>query len=409
MRPRILAIACCSCAFGGFGCADLVGSSDEAAAQLEMLEADGAVTLSVSNHPTPVPPKRPTFGQCGLWPGQPIVDFEDGDSYFGNRSLGSCFLFNDGTGTQEPASSDELVVAGGPRPSKYMMASSGIGFDIWGAGLGCSLGCVYDVSRFRGVRFQVAAEGARSFYLQVATQQTTPIEAGGSCIGNCYDNYRYPIFLADASWYECTVRFDDLDQAGWGTPVAFDPHAILTVQFNVETWQLPYDLKLDGLQFAANPNQKTGCLPIAPPDPLFSFESGVDWSNVNEPAILEQSPMHATHGRYSLKVSDNPGGWFGAHFPIPRDFTGQSAVAWDVYAEKGTPQQLAIQTGSGWDWCEAGGWAWIEGRTTISVALSGLSCSSGNPPDLSSVRGLYVFVGGDGPVYLDNVRLVTEP
>ena len=54
----------------------------------------------------------------------------------------------------------------------------------------------------------------------------------------------------------------DLFQAGWGMQAPFDVGAVMGAQFNIETWQAPYDLSIDNLEFVASPNTKTGCVRI---------------------------------------------------------------------------------------------------------------------------------------------------
>ena len=63
-------------------------------------------------------------------------------------------------------------------------------------------------------------------------------------------------------WYRCTVAFADLTQAGWGLQAPFNVGAVMGAQFNMETWQAPYDLSIDNLEFVASPKTKTGCVRI---------------------------------------------------------------------------------------------------------------------------------------------------
>ena len=43
----------------------------------------------------------------------------------------------------------------------------------------------------------------------------------------------------------------------------FNVGAVVGTQFNVETWQAPYDLSIDNVEFVAPPKTKTSCVPIA--------------------------------------------------------------------------------------------------------------------------------------------------
>lgn len=207
----------------------------------------------------------PTKGGCGLWPGAPIDSLEDGNPTLtlGSKAIGGWFVTSDGTGVQTPSSVDGLVVPGGLGPSKFMVHTTGSDFSVWGAAFGLGLPCPYDVSRFHGVRFDVKAGGQRTFFVEVPTAELQPVEFGGRCTSGCQDFYRYPIFLPDDSWYRCTVAFTDLQQAGFGIAAPFDVGAVMGTQFNLETWQTPYDLSIDNLEFVAPPKTQTSCVPIA--------------------------------------------------------------------------------------------------------------------------------------------------
>jgi uncharacterized repeat protein (TIGR01451 family) len=222
------------------------------------------VTVHGRTSPTDHPP--PTRGGCGLWPGAPIDDVEDGNAMLslGSKQFGSWFVTSDGTGSQTPSSLDGLVVRGGPGPSKFMVQSSGFGFGIWGAALGIAWGCPYDVSRFRGVRFAVKAGGQHHFFIEIPTVELQGVENNGQCTAGCSDFYRQSITLPDDGWYQCTAAFADLSQAGWGMRAPFDIGGVMGAQFNIEVPDAPYDLSLDDVRFVASPNLRSGCIRIGP-------------------------------------------------------------------------------------------------------------------------------------------------
>jgi uncharacterized repeat protein (TIGR01451 family) len=226
-------------------------------------QASATITVHGSTNQLVTGP--PTKGGCGLWPGGPIDSLEDGDPTLrlGSKEIGGWFVTSDGTGVQAPSSPAGLVVAGGTRGSKFMVSSSGYGFWSWGAALGIGLGCPYDVSRFHAVRFDVKAGGQRQFFVEVPTVELLDVANGGQCTSNCFDYYRAPISLPDDSWYQCTVAFADLRQAGFGLSVPFDVGAVTGTQFNIEAWQAPYDLSIDNVAFVAPPKTKSGCVRIA--------------------------------------------------------------------------------------------------------------------------------------------------
>ena len=143
---------------------------------------------------------------------------------------------------------------------------------------------------------------------------------------------------------------------------------------------------------------------------LTSFETGVEgWGPPNwdlGAGTTSQSADFATHGSYSLKVDANYGQWFGVVYGQALDLTGKTAIKWDIQTTTaGTSQQVAIQLGDAWTWCEAGTFEWVSENTTkeVQVDLTSLSCGL---DDLSQVHSLYIFLGngGTGSIYLDNVR-----
>ncbi len=229
-------------------------------------EASATVSVHGSTNPSLTGP--PTRGGCGLWPGAPIDSLEDGDIVLklGKKKIGSWWVDSDHTGLQTPSSPDGLVVPGGLGPSKYMVNSTGFGFYDWGAAFGLFLdNCSYDASRFHGVRFDVKAGGTGTFFVEIPTIEVEPIDKGGHCdpsTSTCYDLYRSQIWLPDDGWYQCTVAFTDLAQAGWGTYAPFNVGAVMGAQFNIEAWQAPYDLSIDNLTFVASPKTTTGCIRI---------------------------------------------------------------------------------------------------------------------------------------------------
>jgi len=240
-----------------FGDFDLDYSNNEASATVSV---HGAMNPSVKG--------PPTRGGCGLWPGAPIDSLEDGDLTLrrGSKEIGAWWVTSDGTGYQTPSSADGLVVPGGLGPSKYMVNSTGFGFWNWGAAFGLFLNnCSYDASRFRALRFDVKAGGTGMFFLEVSTIELEPIEQGGHCdpsTSTCFDLYRSMISVPTDGWYRCTVAFADLTQAGWGLQAPFNVGAVMGAQFNMETWQAPYDLSIDNLEFVASPKATTGCVRI---------------------------------------------------------------------------------------------------------------------------------------------------
>jgi hypothetical protein len=145
---------------------------------------------------------------------------------------------------------------------------------------------------------------------------------------------------------------------------------------------------------------------------LYSFESGTEgWSNLGLGATTRTPDFH-TQGLFGLKIIALEGDtWFGAAYDAPIDLGGKTHLKWDIETDVSpTTQELAIQTGDSWTWCQGGGWPWIEAgtTTTMDVDLTSLDCNA----DLSQVHALYIYFtnGGGGAgrseriYYMDNVR-----
>jgi hypothetical protein len=143
--------------------------------------------------------------------------------------------------------------------------------------------------------------------------------------------------------------------------------------------------------------------------PLFSFETGTQgWASAGwqNGGVTSQSGDFHTQGVYSLKVDATAdAGWFGVVYDSPIDLGGATHLKWDVDALDDTTQELAIQTGDSWTWCQGGQWPWLTAgtTTTMDVDLTNLDCGT---PDLSQVHAVYVYFGngGNGSSYIDNVR-----
>lgn len=204
------------------------------------------------------PPVEPQIGLCGPLGSALVEDFESGSSGF--------FIFNDGTGQQTPADPFSLVQRGGPKKSRYALHTSGDDFVEWGASVGVALGCGFDVRAFNGVHFAAKADGAGTFNVQLITLESLPVEFGGQCEEGCNDYHAFDIALPDDRWYDCNVRFADLAQLGFGTPVPLDLTAVSGLQYGFQLHDLPFDLSLDNISFAKG-IRRSSCTPLEPARP----------------------------------------------------------------------------------------------------------------------------------------------
>ncbi len=149
---------------------------------------------------------------------------------------------------------------------------------------------------------------------------------------------------------------------------------------------------------------------LPPAGQLYGFESGTeDWAaaSFNAAGTVTQSSDFASEGRFSLKISPTGGGWFGVEYQSPIDLSGKTHVSWDVKTtDFGSSQELALQTGTDFAFCQAGGFQFVNAGTTthIDVDLATLDCG-GASVNLAVVHNFYLFLGngGDAPLYLDNV------
>ena len=190
--------------------------------------------------------------------GNIIDDFEDGDGSIvvqQGRS-GYWFTYNDGNGTQTP-SGDFLPQSGGPSGSSFCGHTAGSGFTEWGATLAveisgaavnCSTGGAgYDASVFDGIAFD--AVGNVPIMVGISIAATTTVENGGICTADCENTHFHVVYpQSRAAWRQYQVRFDELIQGSWGTPVAFDPSQIMAIQFSTAAG-LEFDFSVDNVAF----------------------------------------------------------------------------------------------------------------------------------------------------------------
>lgn len=192
-----------------------------------------------------------------------IDDLEDGNASTLD-GFGVWYVFDD---EESPSSLDlaSLIAPGGFGRSRFAARIAGSSFRLY-AGMGVALGCARDVSAFEGYRFAVKAGGPHSFDTKVPTAATVLVENGGACTIGCDDHFSERVTLTDAGWHECSVRFRDLAQQGFGDPVAFDARKVMGMEFIASAADQPFDITVDNVELAADIAQ-TRCVPIARPRP----------------------------------------------------------------------------------------------------------------------------------------------
>ena len=177
-----------------------------------------------------------------------IDDLSDGDgTVLPNEGReGGWYVFNDGTGQQYPAASTETTAEGcAANPAEAPVTNgractSGSGFTAWGGAIGVAINnvacvsCAYDASVYGGVRFTLSGVVTGNLRFEIVTNDTLGVTWGGRCEDPsvCCDVHGIDVVATtDPTEYE--VRFDELVQMGWGTPVVFDPTEITAFQWYV--------------------------------------------------------------------------------------------------------------------------------------------------------------------------------
>ena len=117
----------------------------------------------------------------------------------------------------------------------------------WGTTLrhvGAAGKCALNVSRFRGLRFR--ARGTGSVTLRFGMPEDVASEYGGRCVERCWDLHSTTLHLSP-DWQTREVRWDQLQQAGWGKAVRFDPERLLSIELAASPANLPANLWVDDL------------------------------------------------------------------------------------------------------------------------------------------------------------------
>lgn len=213
-----------------------------------------------------------------------VDDFEDGDqaAFKGFQREGWWFSAGDATesaklfperGTFRP---ERLPAAEANRDNLFAAHLKAEGQKDWGAVWGVSLRweskgirCPLNVSPFAGLRFR--AKGPGTVRVAFGMPETEPPDAGGTCTSGCYDVHGKVFYLTDR-WDEYLVRWDRVEQQGWGTQARFDPARIVSLQLAVKPKELPADFWIDDIAFVTDREADTlaaaiRAQPVAEPKP----------------------------------------------------------------------------------------------------------------------------------------------
>jgi len=194
-------------------------------------------------------------GQLGL-----IDDFEDADQDAVPEIYREAYWFtiNDGsTGSIVPNDKFLGGVSGGAHGSRQAAHITASGFSNWGAAFAANvrhlennISCPYNARHFSGYRFYARGSGAVFVTLQVPG--IVDEQYGGTCRPSegdvCYDAHGTWIYLTP-DWQTYSFKWSDFRQRGFGKKAAFDPGAILSIQFSFEKAQLPVDAWFDDVSW----------------------------------------------------------------------------------------------------------------------------------------------------------------
>ncbi|HEV8246545.1 MAG TPA: hypothetical protein VGP93_12290, partial [Polyangiaceae bacterium] len=104
----------------------------------------------------------------------------------------------------------------------------------------------FNGSAFAGFKFR--AKGPGTIRVSVSIPETMPKDSGGTCSEGCYDHYG-KVFTLSNHWEDYIVRWDRLQQGGWGHEARLDPARMLGLGFSAGPKELPIDFWVDDIEF----------------------------------------------------------------------------------------------------------------------------------------------------------------
>jgi len=190
-----------------------------------------------------------------------IDDFEDADHKIFKvfEREGWWYTATDGTegeqvfpekGTFAPVPLPETEASSDNEYAAHLTAS---GQTDWGVVWGTTLrwirkgvGCPFNAAGFSGFEFR--AKGPATLWVNFATPATTPKENGGKCSDNCWDSYGKLVRVKEG-WNQYQIRWNQLQQEGWGTDTRFEVERVMNINFSAKTSSLPADVWIDDIHF----------------------------------------------------------------------------------------------------------------------------------------------------------------
>jgi hypothetical protein len=202
-----------------------------------------------------------------------LDDFEDGDNKLFKAFQREGWWFSASDNTEGSSVSplkflaEKLPDADGTKENAYAVHFTAAGQKDWGAVWGTTLHweskgikCPFNASAFAGIRFR--ARGPGSMRVTLAIPETMPPDAGGTCPSKCYDSYGKVVRLSSC-WDDYLVRWDQLQQGGWGNEARFEPARLIQLAFTARIEDLPADFWIDDLTLVTQ-EQATAMTAAAP-------------------------------------------------------------------------------------------------------------------------------------------------
>jgi hypothetical protein len=194
-----------------------------------------------------------------------LEDFEDGDSrLFGGFEREGYWY----TATDKTPGSKVFPPEGKFQPTKLPEGEATLenqlaahftaeGEKDWGVTWGTTLRhvgsdakCALNAGNFGGLRFR--ARGKGTVTLRFGQPETVASEYGGRCAERCWDLHGTVLHLSE-EWLTREVRWDQLQQGGWGKSVRFDPKRVLGIEFMASPTNMPADFWIDDLAWIPAP------------------------------------------------------------------------------------------------------------------------------------------------------------
>ena len=201
------------------------------------------------------PPERTPCPRVTVAPGQdPLIDdMEDENARILIREgrSGVWMVLGDSKAKQTPRAGQNafpVPIPDGRDGSRYAVRVFGGRQQNPGpaASLGLSPGRCYDASAYAGLEFW--ARGKSRIHVRVTMIDVMAAEFGGLCRKDCYDSHVEPVDLSP-EWTLHRIRWEELEQVGWGRPEVFDPRRLLSIEFSVLPADTPFDFWIDDVAF----------------------------------------------------------------------------------------------------------------------------------------------------------------